>query len=469
MEIVDEKTGVTSLTIEAQLKKVRHLKRPEMPDIFSTYEEVQRREEEKRTKYKDLTKEEADTMVCDGAILKCSHGYYYGLNDGQQGIYRRENPSAQDIANNLTMITLRVPDYMAGLYLMGKDAAATNYCVHSDNFEINPYLNCKEGGKCTLKQMANEWINVSSSVIVEGFSALTKDSILTCKKCSEARITIKDNGQDPEIKKAGTEKWLVEHGISPSFRTGLRRGLRFAQLFGGGAEFIGGLCLIFTGGGTFAGIVATVDGIRNMSDALRDGVVEETGNDPYVNGLSIIGIPKKDAEVAVWMYDTTFFIIDGYNIAKGIVKLPKSISNIKKISDLNLEEETKYMFFEDNRQKLLNRNAEKLEVTNSALKDRKQKLNGLTKLKAKTNQKNVINSLEQRKTSLINERTNLINNSYTPTYRNIISVEDIGDFTNNVKTATERGLDALQSAKSISDLRVKYAKQRYGTLVRLVE
>ena len=35
-----------------------------MPDIFSTYEEVQRREEEKRTGIKSLTKEEADTMVC---------------------------------------------------------------------------------------------------------------------------------------------------------------------------------------------------------------------------------------------------------------------------------------------------------------------------------------------------------------------------------------------------------------------
>ena len=40
-----------------------------MPDIFSTYKEVQRREEEKRTGLKSLTKEEADTMVCDEAKL----------------------------------------------------------------------------------------------------------------------------------------------------------------------------------------------------------------------------------------------------------------------------------------------------------------------------------------------------------------------------------------------------------------
>ena len=69
MEIIDEETGLNDKTYEMQLKKVRHLKRPEMPDIFSTYEEVQRREEEKRTGLKSLTKEEADTMVCDGANL----------------------------------------------------------------------------------------------------------------------------------------------------------------------------------------------------------------------------------------------------------------------------------------------------------------------------------------------------------------------------------------------------------------
>ncbi|WP_162009825.1 hypothetical protein [Leptotrichia buccalis] len=45
------------------------MKRPEMPDIFSTYKEVQRREEEKRTGLKSLAKEEADTMVCDEAKL----------------------------------------------------------------------------------------------------------------------------------------------------------------------------------------------------------------------------------------------------------------------------------------------------------------------------------------------------------------------------------------------------------------
>ena len=67
MEIVDEKTGVTSLAIEAQLKKTRRFRKSETLDEDLTPEAREKKELEKKTKYKDLTKEEADTMVCDGA------------------------------------------------------------------------------------------------------------------------------------------------------------------------------------------------------------------------------------------------------------------------------------------------------------------------------------------------------------------------------------------------------------------
>ena len=56
-------------THEMQLKKVRHLRIPEKPDIFLTDEQFEQKEEERRTGLKSLTKEEADTMVCDGAKL----------------------------------------------------------------------------------------------------------------------------------------------------------------------------------------------------------------------------------------------------------------------------------------------------------------------------------------------------------------------------------------------------------------
>lgn len=73
MEIVDEKTGVTSLTIEAQLeaqlKKTRRFRKSETLDEDLTPEAREKKELEKKTKYKGLTKEEADTMVCDGAKL----------------------------------------------------------------------------------------------------------------------------------------------------------------------------------------------------------------------------------------------------------------------------------------------------------------------------------------------------------------------------------------------------------------
>ena len=69
MEIIDEETGFNDKTYEMQLKKVRHLRIPEKPDIFLTDEQFEQREEEKRTGLKSLTKEEADTMMCDGAKL----------------------------------------------------------------------------------------------------------------------------------------------------------------------------------------------------------------------------------------------------------------------------------------------------------------------------------------------------------------------------------------------------------------
>ncbi|BBM56849.1 hypothetical protein JMUB4039_0827 [Leptotrichia trevisanii] len=69
MEIIDEETGFNDKTYEMQLKKVRHLRIPEKPDILMTSQERIQKELEKKTKYKDLTKEEADTMVCDGAKL----------------------------------------------------------------------------------------------------------------------------------------------------------------------------------------------------------------------------------------------------------------------------------------------------------------------------------------------------------------------------------------------------------------
>ena len=69
MEIIDEETGFNDKTYEMQLKKVRHLRIPEKPDILMTSQERIQKELEKKTNYKDLTKEEADTMVCDGAKL----------------------------------------------------------------------------------------------------------------------------------------------------------------------------------------------------------------------------------------------------------------------------------------------------------------------------------------------------------------------------------------------------------------
>ena len=475
MEIIDEETGLNDKTYEMQLKKVRHLKRPEMPDIFSTYEEVQRREEEKRTGLKSLTKEEADTMVCDGAILVCSHGFYPEL----------ETPGAHiDFSKNYTnSIVLKVPDYMAGTFLMGKDGAATTFCVQSNNFKVNPNLQCRKGGKCILYNMANEWTNTSKTVILDGFSALTKDSVLTCKNCPEARISIVDNGQDIEIIGARWEKWLVDHKITPELRRDVSRGFRLFQVIGGGAEFLGGTFLLVTGTGTLAGIGTMADGIRNISDGLRSAIQEETGEDPYVSGLSAIGIPEKDAEDGVWMYDTTFFIIDGYNIAKGITKIKKpfSFKNIREVGVHNTNEEARAMFFEADRISALEKNSKNLNTRSAQLKNAKatfelnfgnEDINRLSAKKRKSflRQNNAINSLEQSQAALIKNREHLINNTYIPDYQSpkFYSLEDWNNIKDVSKDSASKVFDAIQNSKSVSELQVNYAKGRYGSRVRIL-
>ena len=475
MEIIDEETGLNDKTYEMQLKKVRHLRIPEKPDILMTSQERIQRDLEKRTGLKSLTKEEADTMVCDGAILVCSHGFYPEL----------ETPGAHiDFSKNYTnSIVLKVPDYMAGTFLMGKDGAATTFCVQSNNFKVNPNLQCRKGGKCILYNMANEWTNTSKTVILDGFSALTKDSVLTCKNCPEARISIVDNGQDIEIIGAGWEKWLVDHKITPELRRDVSRGFRLFQVIGGGAEFLGGIFLLVTGTGTLAGIVTMADGIRNISDGLRSAIQEETGEDPYVSGLSVIGIPGKDAEDGVWMYDTTFFIIDGYNIAKGITKIKKpfSFKDIKEVSDHNINEEARAMFFEADRINALEENSKNLNTRNAQLKNAKatfelnfgnEDINRLSAKKRKSflRQNNAINSLEQSQAALIKNREYLKNNTYIPDYQSpkFYSLKDWNNIKDVSKDSASKVFDAIQNSKSVSELQVNYAKGRYGSRVRIL-
>ena len=82
-------------------------------------------------------------MVCDEANLICSHCKFsnIGAQDNPYTIERKYEK----------FIRFNVPDYMAGTFLMGGNAAGTTFCVHADNFNPNPELECQEGGKCAIK------------------------------------------------------------------------------------------------------------------------------------------------------------------------------------------------------------------------------------------------------------------------------------------------------------------------------
>ena len=68
MEIIDEETGFNDKTYGNATKKSETLKNTwKTRYFFLTDKQFEQREEEKRTGLKSLTKEEANTMVCDGA------------------------------------------------------------------------------------------------------------------------------------------------------------------------------------------------------------------------------------------------------------------------------------------------------------------------------------------------------------------------------------------------------------------
>ena len=119
----------------------RHKGLVRFPDEFKSKEQLKKEEQEKGYRY--LSNQDADTMVCDGANLICSHCKFsnVGAQDNPYTIERKYEK----------FIRFNVPDYMAGTFLMGGNAAGTTFCVHADNFDPNPELECQEGGKCAIK------------------------------------------------------------------------------------------------------------------------------------------------------------------------------------------------------------------------------------------------------------------------------------------------------------------------------
>ena len=85
----------------------RHKGLIRFPDEFKSKEQLKKEEQEKGYRY--LSNQDADTMVCDGANLICSHCKFsnIGAQDNPYTIERKYEK----------FIRFNVPDYMAGTFL----------------------------------------------------------------------------------------------------------------------------------------------------------------------------------------------------------------------------------------------------------------------------------------------------------------------------------------------------------------
>lgn len=479
MEIVYEETGITAKKIEEQFEKVRHVKVETFKGTLLQKYGIKSKKVDQDENILILEKKDADTMVCDGATLKCSHAFYdLPESDIYSAGYDYVSPAFGVSYHN--SIILKVPDYMVGIFLMGKDGTATTYCVHPENFVVDPELQCRKGGKCILNKMANEWKNVSP-ILLDGYNALTKDSILTCKNCIDAQITILDNGQDIELKGAEMEKMLIDFGITPEIRQLIGTGIALYEIVTGVKLIIKGGVLCFTGVGIpmgmatiGSGMILTLDGVRSINTIF-------TGEDIYVKQLSVIGVRKEEAEEYVAIYDNVMIITDLYGIVKGIRGISKktSYSNIKAVADYNIMEESKYLFAESEKIDALNKNSQRLSRTNSKLETKLSEFEStfgkrnIDTLSPKEYNKyiksmNEIKALEQSKADLLKNKDIINQSGYIPNYKSILDISDYKEIGGTSKDSVALLVDKLQNSKSISDLQVNYAQQRYGTTKKIV-
>ena len=145
-----------------------------------------------------ITKEDPNSLVCDGAKLHCTSEVLETSN------FQYSTVSAPYIGNNIPskypyttqlqkkeMIDFKISK--SNGYLMGVDPLATIEYKLPENFEPKPHLNCKKGGKCKIKEYVEEWSEYSQNLIVNGYNALLKKSVLKCGYDKEAEITIVDN------------------------------------------------------------------------------------------------------------------------------------------------------------------------------------------------------------------------------------------------------------------------------------
>lgn len=437
----------------------RHKGLVRFPDEFKSKEQLKKEEQEKGYRY--LSNQDADTMVCDGANLICSHCKFsnIGAQDNPYTIERKYEK----------FIRFNVPDYMAGTFLMGGNAAGTTFCVHADNFDPNPELECQEGGKCAIKAFANEWTNVSQLVLMNGFEALTKDSVLTCKKYSGARITVLNNGQNADIQYAWVEKALTDVGLNANRR---KKILIFVSRF----QFVIGL--VEVGGGIFTGNgLLVLDGARNMFDGVRSYEQLTTGEDILVRfQTEVVGIPEDTAKGFAILYD-------GYEIFEGVKGMAgSSYVVLKKVKNFSFDDYIVNQPTNINARELIN-NAYDISSQTIDVSKNENAVKTMLRLSPKRADKfkeylsrpnkqakiNKLNISNQGLINLENQRSFLINSATVKDF-NYAKLKETQELISDVITnPISMTLSPVDTAKSVADLKIKYLNRRFGTSRRIIE
>ena len=324
------------------------------PEGYSNYvkerEEKEKREKERkqsektRAVLKDIdnhdriqcSKEQATTLVCDGAFIKCSMGTFKSeleiKNESSNTGWIVQKPDfSPEIDNEPSdMIEFKVTDPKA--YLMGIDPAGTILHKGEQNFKPHPSLKCRMGGLCEIKKRALRWENYSKDLIINGSPALIKGSKLICGKCESADIGFTDNGQDFGITLGNLEGYFSQYGWSlngkktvKSVLPGIGVGIGIfaitkGRIVEGGLAVLSGtrdLVQIWTGQDIFVpigkGIIAvgeTISGIK-LDESTKNKIVEY--------GIAIYDFPLTGSIISFAKNPKNFLNMKYKTIKNGII------------------------------------------------------------------------------------------------------------------------------------------------------
>lgn len=282
------------------------------------------------------SKEQATTLVCDGAFIKCSMGTFKSeleiKNESSNTGWIVQKPDfSPEIDNEPSdMIEFKVTDPKA--YLMGIDPAGTVLHKGEQNFKPKPSLKCRMGGLCEIQKRALRWENYSRDLIINGFPALIKGSKLICGKCESADIGFTDNGQDFEIALGNLDGYFSQYGWSlngkktvKSIFPGIGVGIGIfaitkGRITEGGSAVLGGtrdLVQIWTGQDIFIpigkGIIAvgeTISGVK-LDESTKNKIVEY--------GIAIYDFPLTGSIISFAKNPKNFLNMKYKTIKNGII------------------------------------------------------------------------------------------------------------------------------------------------------